>query len=129
MIQLVKLSALAIVTAAGCLIGCGNKTTDNSHAAGTKRDSLTMAIHDFVFEDDRPFLQCHASTVLNTSDGNFLVAWFGGTHEKHDDVGIWLSKGRPGAWSVPVEIVKLRETPHWNSGVIQVAGWLDHSLF
>lgn len=113
-IQLTKSSALAFIMAAGCLISCRNEKTDNSLATKTERDSLTIAAHDFVFEDDRSFSQCHASTVLNTTDGNFLVAWFGGTHEKHDDVGIWLSKGKPGAWSAPVEIAKVRENPHWN---------------
>src|SRR5690606_35120213 len=44
----------------------------------------------------------------------FLVAWFGGTHEKHDDVGIWLSRGEPGDWSPPVEVAKIREDAHWN---------------
>ncbi|MEO7990685.1 MAG: sialidase family protein [Chryseolinea sp.] len=69
---------------------------------------------DFVFGANQPFAQCHASTVLHTDDGKFLVAWFGGTHEKHDDVGIWLCKGSPKQWSPPIEIAKLREEPHWN---------------
>lgn len=77
------------------------------------KDTGTL-VRDFVFGDDRPFAQCHASTVLRTMDGKFLVAWFGGTHEKHDDVGIWLSKGDIKHWSSPVEIAKLREDPHWN---------------
>jgi predicted neuraminidase len=82
-------------------------------------DSLAIVTRDFIFGDQRPFPQCHASTLLNTADGNFLVAWFGGTHEKHDDVGIWLSKGKPGAWSTPIEIAKLREEPHWNPVLLQ----------
>lgn len=68
----------------------------------------------FVFEDDQPFAQCHASTLIRTDDNRFLVAWFGGTREKNDDVGIWLSKGTPGAWSRPIEIAKVREDAHWN---------------
>ena len=68
----------------------------------------------FVFGDEREFAQAHASTLARTGDGQFLVAWFGGTHEKHDDVGIWLTKGTPGSWSKPVEVAKLREDPHWN---------------
>ena len=73
-----------------------------------------MITKDFVFGDDRPFLQCHASTLVNDDDGKFLVAWFGGTHEKHDDVGIWLSKGSSGNWSAPKEVAKIRNDPHWN---------------
>jgi predicted neuraminidase len=68
----------------------------------------------FVFGDARPFAQCHASTLVRTDDGKFLVAWFGGTREKHDDVGIWLSKGTPDQWTAPVQVAKLREEPHWN---------------
>jgi predicted neuraminidase len=68
----------------------------------------------FIFGDDRPFPQCHASTIIRTEDGQFLVAWFGGTYEKHDDVGIWLSRGEPGNWSTPEEVAKIREDAHWN---------------
>lgn len=84
--------------------------------AASENESASLVIfkQDFLFQDDRPFAQCHASTLLRTKNHKFLVAWFGGTHEKHDDVGIWLSKGLPGSWSTPIEIAKLREDPHWN---------------
>ncbi len=88
---------------------CVSRKTESS---STSLDSTL--IKDFVFGDERTFPQCHASTLLRTNDGQFLVAWFGGTHEKHDDVGIWLSKGNPKNWSAPIEIAKLREEPHWN---------------
>lgn len=97
---------------AGAVInGCGPSNRTPMKAKG---DTLMVTTKDFVFGDERPFPQCHASTLVRTGDGKFLVAWFGGTHEKHDDVGIWLSKGNPGQWSTPVEIAKLREDPHWN---------------
>lgn len=94
-------------------IGCTPKT-GTMQTAVPEKDSLVILTRDFVFGDERPFAQCHASTLLYTGHGNFIVAWFGGTHEKHDDVGIWLSHGRPGAWSNPIEVAKLREEPHWN---------------
>ena len=47
---------------------------------------------DFVFGDDRPFAQCHASTMAQAGDGTLLCAWFGGTREKDPDVSIWLSR-------------------------------------
>jgi predicted neuraminidase len=84
------------------------------------RGDFKIIEKDFVFGPNRAFSQCHASTVLHTDDGKFLVAWFGGTHEKHDDVGIWLSKGLPKQWSAPVEIAKLREEPHWNPVLFRV---------
>jgi len=43
----------------------------------------------FVFGKDRPFAQCHASTVVESKDGTIIVAWFGGSHERGADVGIW----------------------------------------
>jgi len=69
---------------------------------------------DFVFEDDRPFASCHASTLAATKDGTLLCAWFGGTSEKDPDVGIWLSRFVNGAWSAPTEVAKINETAHWN---------------
>lgn len=84
--------------------------------------SLTEISSEFIFGDDRPFPQCHASTIARTGDEQFVVAWFGGTHEKHDDVGIWISRGTPGKWSAPVEIAKLREEPHWNPVLFKAPG-------
>jgi predicted neuraminidase len=84
------------------------------HLEPVIKDSLAVISSGFVFKEPQPFQQCHASTVMHTRTGEFLVAWFGGTHEKHDDVGIWLSKGKPGNWSAPLEIAKIREDAHWN---------------
>lgn len=94
------------------LTACNPKETSNQEEERT--GSVSVLAKDFIFGDDRPFAQCHASTVLRTADGKFLVAWFGGTHEKHDDVGIWVSKGERGNWSAPVEVAKIREDAHWN---------------
>jgi len=73
-----------------------------------------LVSRDFVFSDDRPFKECHASTLVRLDDGNFLIAWFGGTKEKNPDVGIWLSKGKPGNWSAPKQVAKIRGDAHWN---------------
>lgn len=94
------------------IAGCTSKKEDDSKEM--KKRQVTTIGKDFIFGDDRPFAQCHASTLLRTDDGKFLVAWFGGTQEKDDDVGIWLSKGTPGHWSPAVEIAKIRGDAHWN---------------
>ncbi|HEY9045569.1 MAG TPA: sialidase family protein, partial [Ohtaekwangia sp.] len=99
---------------AGILILAGASNQIAVAQTKSQQNQITMLEEDFVFGDNRPFPQCHASTLVRTGDGKFLVAWFGGTHEKHDDVGIWLSKGKPGQWSAPIEVAKLREEPHWN---------------
>jgi predicted neuraminidase len=63
-----------------------------------------------------PFPSCHASTIARASNGTLVCAWFGGTHEKHPDVGIWLSRREVGqaAWTPPVQVAKINETAHWN---------------
>lgn len=106
--SLLLISAICMALLSGC-----NPRKDSDDA---KRDTARVRLikRDFIFGDDRPFAQCHASTLLRTDDGKFLVAWFGGTREKDPDVGIWLSKGEPGHWSEPVEIAKIREDAHWN---------------
>jgi len=73
--------------------------------------------------EGRPTPECHASTIVETPAG-MVAAWFGGTHEKHDDVGIWVSRLRDGTWSKPVEVVNGVQTkdlryPCWNPVLFQ----------
>jgi len=79
-----------------------------------KADQVTMEQTSFVLPDNKPFEQAHASTLVSLDNDEFLVAWFGGTEEKHNDVGIWLTKGNGDSWSFPKEVAKIREEPHWN---------------
>ena len=74
---------------------------------------------EFIYgNDDRPTPQCHASTIEETPVG-LVAAWFGGTHEKNKDVGIWVSRHIDGNWTKPIEVAdgiqsdKLRH-PCWN---------------
>lgn len=76
--------------------------------------TLTTETYEHVFGDDRPFPQCHASTMIGLDNGSYLLAWFAGSHEKNKDVGIWMADGQPGKWSRPYLAVKIREDPHWN---------------
>src|SRR5690606_30309204 len=53
-----------------------------------------------------------------------VAAWFGGTREKHPDVGIWLSRHDGAKWSPPVEVaigVQSDATRHpcWNPVLFQ----------
>lgn len=79
----------------------------------------------FVFGEERSFPQCHASTIAESKNG-LVAAWFGGTAEKDDDVGVWLSREVDGKWTAPVELAKVDETPHWNPVLFQPA---DGPLF
>lgn len=73
--------------------------------------------------DGKPTPECHASTIVEVEDG-FIAAWFGGTEEKHPDVGIWVSMNLDGNWSKPVEVVDGFENdslryPTWNPVLFQ----------
>jgi predicted neuraminidase len=83
-------------------------------SCSTQESIVELASRDFVFADDRPFKECHASTLLRLDDGHFLIAWFGGTKEHNPDVGIWLSKGKPDNWPTPQRVAKIRDDAHWN---------------
>jgi predicted neuraminidase len=53
--------------------------------------------------DGKPTAECHASTIAEV-DGGLIAAWFGGSYERHQDVGIWVSFYEKGIWSKPVEV-------------------------
>jgi predicted neuraminidase len=57
---------------------------------------------EFIYEKP-PTPQCHASTLAQ-GKGHLVAAWFGGTREKHPDVGIWVARHDGKAWSAPVEV-------------------------
>lgn len=83
----------------------------------------------FVFGADRPFPQCHASTVAETPDGGLVAAWFGGTAEKDDDVGIWFATYDGKKWSEPERAAKVDDTPHWNPVLFKDATGELHLFF
>ncbi len=56
----------------------------------------------FIYEETS-YPECHASTIVETNAG-LVAAWFGGTYERHPDVGIWVSRHVDGAWSESVEV-------------------------
>ena len=77
---------------------------------------------EFLYET-APFPSCHASTIVETRDG-MVTAWFGGTQEKHPDVGIWLSRLVDGKWTAPIEVANGVESaekrfPCWNPVLFQ----------
>jgi predicted neuraminidase len=78
---------------------------------------------EFIYET-APFPECHASTLAETPQG-LVASWFGGTEEKHPDVGIWVSRHDGKHWSAPVEVANGVESPEkrhpcWNPVLFQV---------
>jgi len=77
---------------------------------------------EFVFDSDPRFASCHASTVAATGDGAVLSAWFGGSEEGAEDVGIWLSRRENGSWSAPLCMAGEPGLPHWNPVLFSADG-------
>lgn len=82
---------------------------------------------DFIF-DVAPTPCAHASTLAETRQG-LVAAWFGGSYEGHDDVGIWLAdKARSQTrWSEPRLVADGTQAdgprhPCWNPVLHQVPG-------
>jgi predicted neuraminidase len=95
-------------------------TPSLSYAIPENQPGLELA--EFIYET-APFPSCHASTILEVESG-LLAAWFGGTHERHPDVGIWTSRFENGKWSAPVEVANGVESdtvryPTWNPVLFQ----------
>ena len=102
--------ALALL---GCLIATAS-------ASAAVQPGLVKS--EFIYET-APFPQCHASTIAE-SKGGLVAAWFGGTRERHPDVGIWLSRFIAGRWTTPVEIANgiqssTNRFPCWNPVLFQ----------
>jgi predicted neuraminidase len=68
---------------------------------------------EFIFVD-APFKSCHASTIVELRNGDFLAAWFGGTAEGNPDVAIWASRRTRESWSAPFQLAREANTPTWN---------------
>ncbi|MES2794631.1 MAG: exo-alpha-sialidase, partial [Bacteroidota bacterium] len=78
---------------------------------------------EFIYEK-APFPSCHASTIAETPKG-LVTAWFGGTDEGDNDVGIWVSRQENGSWTAPVEVANGVQNeslrfPCWNPVLFQM---------
>jgi predicted neuraminidase len=119
-------SALLLLT---CLTG-GFTRAAGAEAVSTADRHPAVVQSGFIYEE-APFPSCHASTVVETSAGTLLTAFFGGTHERHPDVGIWLSRREQGRWTAPIEVANgiqhfrtdgtVARHPTWNPVLFQPA--------
>ncbi len=93
--------------------------TFNGNAQKVFTGAQAIVKEEFIFRSKKvPFPSCHASTLAETKEG-LITAWFGGSHEKAPDVGIWVSRYAGGKWSKPVEVAngirnKKTRYPTWN---------------
>ncbi len=77
---------------------------------------------EFIYET-APFPSCHASTIAETQSG-LVTAWFGGTHERHPDVCIYVSRLEADKWTAPMEVANgvgfaTNRLPTWNPVLFQ----------
>ncbi|HUG90915.1 MAG TPA: sialidase family protein [Planctomycetaceae bacterium] len=104
------------------VLGFGSATV--ADASGPPGRPAGVVLAEFVYEA-APFPQCHASTIAETPLG-LVAAWFGGTREKHEDVGIWIARRGESGWSAPERVadgvVDGRDYPCWNPVLFQPAG-------
>lgn len=84
-----------------------------------------ILVDEFIYTS-APFPSCHSATIAETGKG-LVAAWFGGTKERHPDVGIWVSRNVRGKWTTPVEVANgvVNDTLRyacWNPVLYQVPG-------
>ena len=102
-----------------------------SFAVLTARPALAATAHDAVVRagfiyDTGAYPQVHASTLVETSGGELLAAWFGGTAESNPDVCIWLSRFEEGRWTPGLRVADGvqhagKRYPTWNPVLFQPA--------
>lgn len=118
---------LLCVVAAFFFLACNTKapsssTFDMSQTAEPGKNGYLEGA--LIYElDNKPTPECHASTIEEVPSG-LVAAWFGGTHERHPDVGIWVSRNEGSGWSTPVEVTDGVQSdtlryPCWNPVLFQ----------
>ena len=78
---------------------------------------------EFIY-DCGPYPQVHASTLVETTSGQLLAAWFGGTEEGDPDVSIWVARYEKDRWSPGVKVADgvqdaAKRHPTWNPVLFQ----------
>lgn len=92
----------------------------------TRADDPAILLQEFIYESG-PYPSVHASTIVETSSGELVAAWFGGTRERHPDVGIWVSRKEKSGWTPSVEVANGVQGdgtrhPTWNPVLFQPRG-------
>lgn len=102
-------------------------------AAQTPTGNRAILRREWVF-DTLPAPSVHASTLVSLPNGDILAAWFGGSHEGANDVGIWAARLHAGAWTTPTEIARCvgpgdSATPCWNPVLFVDASGVVHLFY
>jgi predicted neuraminidase len=112
---------LTLIVVLAASVPLGSQGGESASSAGSEKQPGILAA-EFVF-DEAPFAQCHASTIAESS-GGLVAAWFGGTREGKEDVGIWVARKEGPKWSAPDEVANGvspdgKRYPCWNPVLFQ----------
>ena len=112
------LTAILAGLTMGSFFACTDRPKHSIPALSKAGDGALISNELIYSLDERPTTECHASTIAEIP-GGMIAAWFGGTEERHPDVGIWTSFFENGEWSEPVEVVNGVQNdtlryPTWN---------------
>ena len=111
-------------------------TLYGSLTTACSQDSATVVCEQFLYEQ-ASFPSCHASTIVETQQGNLVCAYFGGTHEGNPDVGIWVSIKAKGEnqWQEPIladdGVIDGEPTACWNPVLFEMPDgelWLFYKI-
>ncbi|MFZ0599573.1 MAG: exo-alpha-sialidase, partial [Flavobacterium sp.] len=87
-----------------------------------------ILVDEFIY-DKAPYPSCHAVTIVETTNGDLVSSWFGGTHERHPDVCIYVSIKPKGSdkWGEGVKVADgvMKDGPRlptWNPVLYQIPG-------
>ncbi len=113
----------------GCWLLLG---TGGAAAADTKPTAVAVAAT--VINPGAPYPECHASTIVELAPGELAAAWFGGTKERHPDVGIWFARHEGGRWQPAREVANGVQAdgtrlPTWNPVLFQPRGAPLHLFY
>lgn len=104
-----------------------------SGIASSTKDHDAVVSYAFI-NPDPSYKSCHASTIAETTSGQMVAAWFGGTRERHPDVGIWFARHVDGQWAEAVEVATGEQEdgnrePCWNPVLFQPPGGDLHLFY
>lgn len=105
---------------AGCTVGAAAADLP------TLKTSPAVVSSQFIYEKG-PYPECHASTIVETTSGDLIASWFGGTKERNPDVCIYTSRYENGRWTESLKVAEGlvdggKREPTWNPVLFQPAG-------
>ncbi len=57
-----------------------------------------------IINENAPYPESHASTIVEIAPGQLAASWFGGTKERNPDVVIWFARQENGKWQPAIQV-------------------------